>query len=47
MLCLSGFELYLIQALHPSQNVLVKYAHDLTLSIPVGDGYDDNADGEV
>ena len=36
-----------IQALHPSQNVLVKYADDLTLSIPIGDGYDDNADGEV
>ena len=36
-----------IQALHPSQNVLVKYADDLTLSIPLRDGYDDNADGEV
>ena len=36
-----------ILALHPSQNVFVKYADDLTLSIPVGDGYDDNSDGEV
>lgn len=38
---------YDIQALHPSQNALVKYADDLSLSIPVGDGYEDNADGEV
>ena len=35
------------QALHPSQNVLVEYADDLTLGIPVGDGCNDNADGEV
>ena len=36
-----------IQVLHPSQNVLVKYADDLTLNIPVADGYDDNDDSEV